>query len=73
MLPSPLLCGGRQWFFFIVADAFISSAGVDFKVKYVTLGGKKLKLAIWDTGTKSIKWALEGFANWYIYDFFQFH
>ncbi|KEH40475.1 putative small monomeric GTPase [Medicago truncatula] len=23
--------------------------GVDFKVKYVTLGGKKLKLAIWDT------------------------
>lgn len=25
-------------------------AGVDFKVKYVTAGGKKLKLAIWDTG-----------------------
>ncbi|PNX97628.1 ras-related protein RABC1-like [Trifolium pratense] len=25
------------------------NAGVDFKVKYVTLGGKKLKLAIWDT------------------------
>lgn len=24
--------------------------GVDFKVKHVTLGGKKLKLAIWDTG-----------------------
>ncbi|WVZ25477.1 hypothetical protein V8G54_004021, partial [Vigna mungo] len=23
--------------------------GVDFKVKYVTMGGKKLKLAIWDT------------------------
>ncbi|KAF7834142.1 ras-related protein RABC1-like [Senna tora] len=23
--------------------------GVDFKVKYVTVGGKKLKLAIWDT------------------------
>lgn len=23
--------------------------GVDFKVKYVTLGGKRLKLAIWDT------------------------
>nr|GMD55989.1 ras-related protein RABC1 [Ipomoea batatas] len=23
---------------------------VDFKVKYVTLGGKRLKLAIWDTG-----------------------
>ncbi|XP_071692883.1 ras-related protein RABC1-like [Rutidosis leptorrhynchoides] len=23
--------------------------GVDFKVKYVTIGGKKLKLAIWDT------------------------
>ncbi|CAB4308965.1 unnamed protein product [Prunus armeniaca] len=26
-----------------------SGVGVDFKVKYVTLGGKKLKLAIWDT------------------------
>ncbi|KAJ0096352.1 hypothetical protein Patl1_27962 [Pistacia atlantica] len=24
--------------------------GVDFKVKYVNVGGKKLKLAIWDTG-----------------------
>lgn len=24
--------------------------GVDFKVKYVKAGGKKLKLAIWDTG-----------------------
>ncbi|GJT01986.1 Ras-related protein RabC1-like protein [Tanacetum coccineum] len=24
--------------------------GVDFKVKYVTVEGKKLKLAIWDTG-----------------------
>ncbi|XP_028784956.1 ras-related protein RABC1-like [Neltuma alba] len=23
--------------------------GVDFKVKYVTVGGKRLKLAIWDT------------------------
>lgn len=23
---------------------------MDFKVKHVTLGGKKLKLAIWDTG-----------------------
>jgi Ras-related protein Rab-18 len=23
--------------------------GVDFKVKYVNVGGKKLKLAIWDT------------------------
>lgn len=26
------------------------SVGVDFKVKHVTLEGKKLKLAIWDTG-----------------------
>lgn len=26
------------------------STGVDFKVKHVTVGGKKLKLAIWDTG-----------------------
>ena len=29
---------------------FFFYIGVDFKVKHVTLGGKKLKLAIWDTG-----------------------
>lgn len=28
----------------------LSCVGVDFKVKYVDVGGKKLKLAIWDTG-----------------------
>lgn len=27
--------------------------GVDFKVKYLTIGEKKLKLAIWDTGKKT--------------------
>jgi hypothetical protein len=27
---------------------------VDFKVKYLTIGEKKLKLAIWDTGERSI-------------------
>lgn len=32
------------------ADSYKLDAGVDFKVKYVTVGGKKLKLAIWDTG-----------------------
>lgn len=25
---------------------------MDFKIKHVTLGGKKLKLAIWDTGNE---------------------
>lgn len=29
------------------------SVGVDFKVKHVTVDGKKLKLAIWDTGNAS--------------------
>ena len=24
--------------------------GVDFKIKFLTVGGKKLKLTIWDTG-----------------------
>lgn len=28
---------------------------MDFKVKHVTIGGKKLKLAIWDTGNTSHK------------------
>ncbi|GMI67826.1 ARABIDOPSIS RAB GTPASE HOMOLOG C1, RAB GTPASE HOMOLOG 18-1, RAB GTPASE HOMOLOG B18 [Hibiscus trionum] len=30
-------------------DELSPTIGVDFKVKYVTAGGKKLKLAIWDT------------------------
>jgi len=28
--------------------------GVDFKVKYVTIDNKKLKLAIWDTGSNYV-------------------
>lgn len=31
-------------------SSLVSHAGVDFKVKYVNNGGKKLKLGIWDTG-----------------------
>lgn len=27
-----------------------TSAGVDFKIKLLTVGGKRLKLTIWDTG-----------------------
>ncbi|EEF42041.1 ras-related protein RABC1 [Ricinus communis] len=30
-------------------DDLSPTIGVDFKVQYVTIGGKKLKLAIWDT------------------------
>ncbi|KAF1869856.1 hypothetical protein Lal_00017433 [Lupinus albus] len=30
-------------------NSLCACGSVDFKVKYVTLGGKKLKLAIWDT------------------------
>ncbi|KAG4391474.1 hypothetical protein GLYMA_05G191800v4 [Glycine max] len=33
----------------LLFDLIMPPAGVDFKVKYVTMGGKKLKLAIWDT------------------------
>ncbi|KEH20904.1 RAB GTPase-like protein A5B [Medicago truncatula] len=32
-----------------LCDLLLSTTGVDFKVKYVTIEGKKLKLAIWDT------------------------
>lgn len=44
----PIVCKSS----FGVALRFISVnfVGVDFKVKHVTIGGKKLKLAIWDTG-----------------------
>lgn len=31
-------------------STLVSHVGVDFKIKHVTVGGKKLKLAIWDTG-----------------------
>lgn len=27
-----------------------TSAGVDIKIKHLTVGGKRLKLTIWDTG-----------------------
>lgn len=26
-------------------------AGVDFKIKLLTVGGKRIKMTIWDTGT----------------------
>lgn len=29
--------------------------GVDFKVKFLTAGGKRLKLTIWDTGRNFLK------------------
>ena len=35
---------------FLLIASHLYHSGVDFKVKYVNLGGKKLKLAIWDTG-----------------------
>jgi len=31
-------------------NPFFLLAGVDFKIKFLTVGGKKLKLTIWDTG-----------------------
>ena len=36
--------------------SIFSLLGVDFKVKYVNIGGKKLKLAIWDTSNQSCKY-----------------
>ena len=44
---SSLLVSFYWWC--ILTLSFLCS-GVDFKVKMVTIGGKKLKLAIWDTG-----------------------
>lgn len=38
-------------------------SGVDFKVKYVNVGDKKLKLAIWDTGNQSGIFLLFGVKN----------
>ena len=34
----------------VVYFCFIENLGVDFKIKFLTVSGKKLKLTIWDTG-----------------------
>ncbi|MCK4824050.1 GTP-binding protein, partial [bacterium] len=39
------------------ADSYKMTIGVDFRVKVITLEGKKIKLQIWDTGGQ------ERFAN----------
>lgn len=45
-----LICWLLFLYVLIYVSSLLSYAGVDFKVKYVNVGGKKLKLAIWDTG-----------------------
>lgn len=45
-----IICWLLFFYVLIYASSLLSYAGVDFKVKYVNVGGKKLKLAIWDTG-----------------------
>lgn len=47
-------------------SSLISLVGVDFKVKYVAIGGKKLKLAIWDTGIHMYL-----FINFFLYSLFE--
>lgn len=43
-----------KFLFLICVDLWIllfySCSGVDFKIKLLTVGGKRLKLTIWDTG-----------------------
>ena len=31
---------------------FVSTIGIDFKIKYISLNGKNIKLQIWDTATQ---------------------
>lgn len=33
---------------------FHSRSGVDFKLKQITIGGKSMKLTIWDTGNSYV-------------------
>ena len=34
---------------------YITTVGIDFRVKNIELDGKKLKLQIWDTGLASVR------------------
>lgn len=44
-------CFSFIWFEFSYdLMSFLCSVGVDFKIKTLTVGGKRLKLTIWDTG-----------------------
>lgn len=37
----------------LFSDSFISTIGVDFKIRTITVGGKTVKLQIWDTAVRS--------------------
>jgi len=52
---------------FCILFVWCLNVGVDFKVKYLNMDGKKLKLAIWDTGVHLclfIYWLMFHFIRW---------
>ena len=45
-----LLWYDMMWCYLFLAYVGLCYVGVDFKIKMLTVGGKRLKLTIWDTG-----------------------
>jgi GTPase SAR1 family protein len=39
-------------------ESYISTIGVDFKIRTIDLDGKTIKLQIWDTGTGASVWCV---------------
>lgn len=40
----------------VFSDSYISTIGVDFKIKTIMIDGKTVKLQIWDTAGKLFAW-----------------
>ena len=51
-------------------SAFVSTVGIDFKVKTVFRNDKRVKLQIWDTGKLNCKLCVFLITEYYIFDLF---